>query len=328
MAFIRSPVILGYLQSIKYTDVSIYRLIAELRKATLDNQKQLMPETRRVPTVDLGFSVMSAKNSYRFPELRPSFERRSSKTPEIVFLANRRLYGQADAGKPIHDRSETYPAGHHLYREVLFTSTRVAKLLEGTSSKLGQTMLESFVGPDREIITGKNMGDAVVHSFSDPFYLPANKTWITGAINNLSALDISRLAEENFLGYRKTWSEIDIAVLQENFGFDPSVSDEKFVSATATGWMDMTVDRSESLAQKIKFSPSLHSWPSGFIRLKTNVPRGPNALEKYRQLVDSQYQAGVAQVKSMLSQPLGSKKHIEAPYHKGVKKKPKPRLFG
>jgi len=304
-AFTASREFYDYMRKIRYTDLSLLDVYSDLRKIAHLAVEQTDPASphRVVPDAFFERSIMHPENRYHYDEIDIRFDAPRPGAPEVVILANRLLYGREDVGKPV-------PPGTRLYVETVFCSERVARLLRAMPlrSAVNAAFPDSFIAPEVSYETEVPLGAAARHSYSDPYLVPVDGPYLTGAVNELTAYEITRLAREATIRYPPQWDRIDGNLMKKFFGHDPWTATERYTSLYADRWVDTTDRDYKSLARNIGFAPTPRALATLGIRVTTNVPKLNH--RRFLKLVEQQHEYGSGKYLQAAAAPRNSRDHI------------------
>jgi len=304
-AFTHSRVFYDYMRRIRYTDLSLIDVYSDLRQLGHLAVEQSNPESphREVPNPFYERSIMHPDNQYHYEEIDLRFDEARRGAPEVVILANRMLFWKEDVGKHT-------PPGTRLYQETVFCSPRVARLLRRMPlrSAVNAAFPDSFIGPGIHYETETALGRAARHSYSDPYLVPLDGPYLSGAMNELTAYEIARLAREVTIRYPPQWDRIDGNLMKKFFGHDPWEATERFTSLYADRWVDTTDRDYKSLARNIGFAPTPRALMSLGVRVTTNVPKLSH--RRFLKLLEDQLAYGARKYEETAAAPPNAREHV------------------
>lgn len=321
MNFINSRTFYEYMRDIRYSNKPLTAVLKEIKNLT----KGVVYQTenpagehgnktegqRVIPNIQPKFSLMHPDNNYAYEEIDFKFDEKDQAGPELIILAYEMQYDAHQSGEPVKK-------GQKLYKEAIYSSPEMAAHLKamGYQSKVAREAPNSFIANDVKLITDADYNTAVRNSYTDPFYLPIDDRYLTGAIGSESALEMSKLAKQLTARYRTNWGKIDGSIMQMYYGLDPWESAERFASAPADRWVDGTERTYTSIARKIAFIPNLQTIPSLGIRVKTNVPKFNHS--KFQEQISEQWNFGYARYREANAREIGDKSHVRDRYDTGL----------
>ena len=290
------------MRDVKFTDMALWKLIRSLKTVAKDAQHQAGPYRgmRTIPNPFFKPNIMSPENNYDYPEIQRGFH--SDEGPEIAIFANKIRYDQSQVGKWVSQQEK-------LYTEFVFTSRYVKeKIDQHLDMNQHETSEGSFISSETVVVTDKSLNFAARSSFTDPFYIPVEQPFLTGAVNIMSAYELAKLGREVTARYAGQWEEIGGGIVTKFFALDPWKLYEDYTSLYADRWVDNSIEDYKEVTMKVKMSPTLRSIPSLGIRLKSNVPQHNH--RKFKKAVRSQYEFGYQQYMIANKAPRNSKNHI------------------
>ncbi|MFZ6691428.1 patatin-like phospholipase family protein [Undibacterium sp. SXout20W] len=202
--------------------------------------------------------------------------------PDLAIVAGRLLFSRSEVGQLRGTRK--------LYAETIFSSERVASLLNGMSSPLaGSEWKHSAVAPDLVFETTTLVTDAVRASIADMYYFRCHQIGehhYLGGVLDLFPIEIARkLGREVMMERKGLYSKlIDLPALRLVLGIDGNQRLHRVFQQQADYWVD-TADMEQALV-KHQISKQLF-WLRNRLALKI-----PERHEDFVEMINLQWQYG------------------------------------
>lgn len=219
---------------------------------------------------------------------------------QIVLVAAELEYGPPEVAAGV--RFE----GRKFYKQVFFTSEKMAPLLEGYLSAVALEFPSSAIRPETEIRLQDNLDTAARASIADPYLMNPmkldGKYYLTGAIDLYPIEVAHRLAENVVMTYDETFdSTIELPVIYNTFRYNNNDRLKTVHSQYANYWIDRT--DSGKWYKKFGFSPGLFGG-----KIKSRVPMDRKI---FMEKIQAQWDWGKSRAIEAVSQKkLNDRSHI------------------
>lgn len=219
----------------------------------------------------------------------------------------------AQTAFPVASRDQEIDVQNKLFKEVYFTDSKTAKLMQEVNSPVAKEFPDSAVELETEAMAPRRVMQAVRASIGDAIYIGSSeldgRTYFTGAID-LNPIGVGvEMAKEVISTYPSLFEPlIEKPISQAMFDYDPNEYLNRILSKNeASYWVDMSDVAFSNL------SPRGRVDLAHFIRIESYIP---DDYSKYVEMVDQQYRYAYERTLEAMQLPEHDLKHIRKPLKK------------